>query len=857
MASLSTYSTVVGLKLLAKRFGTFNNLIRLPSSLISGTPIVLFRSSELIAQNPAVQAGRFECTRYSSISEYIDEVESTLSDLRFEMTFASPYQYNMFLNKISAMDRILADSSLQTFDSTMRRQPYGVIIKGVPGGGKSSLAYKLAQKMCAATGRPLHPTEMVVLNESDEFQSEFRSYHRVVIFDDIAAEFKDVATVNPWRKVIDFINNIPKTSLNPHLELKGNILIRPEIVIVTSNVNELRQSSGDFVICPEAIARRFPDSITIDYKGDSMHEVYRVNRSEAATMNKRNHENLYSYHCCEDYNLPIGKLPSRDMIIDNIAAKYKLHDEVQKEFIETVNSGFKNSFTSCHNSSSNTNKSSWIYKPSTWFARDDDRKINFAFKKRMFNTVSNLSIPLKLCRAELNEVNLPDYEQLFHQARLRDRELNTAKARIDQMKDQVKKLNAQVKQLRNDLKQEQNNFRNFKVARPVNQTKLINRVTELEVAQKELESKNKRLVERNKNLQNTIDQLRDRPPVPTLSRIVSQAAQICNDNVDIGYSMDYIRDLKICYKVITEEYPDATDVYKHAMLLLVLQKLIKHLDDQNFSNPSTGSVTSGTVLTQFTESVTSLVNTIYPESALNSSPEIQLIELYPESASYRKPITLELLNNEIDYLERNLLGREASPDVSNIIAYLNYLLAMRKRRFPNFDVEDTKEIKYRAESLYIDYDDEASSSDAETAKTNNCIDCDICSIIEEQIKNDELLERIGKHGFFKHLLSENPVSSYLESHQSSRMNKIDHSFLYVFGPSNLKGIWFTVHDNTIEIQHNLSKTMFKKSLIVKDIIRLSNFANFFYRIIFDNNIMLSSSAARTGTPFEFNETYVS
>jgi hypothetical protein len=89
----------------------------------------------------------------------------------------------------------------------------------------------------------------VTLNETDEFQSEFRTHHKVVILDDIANEAAPetsayAAPKNPFRKIIDFINNITKVALNPTLEAKGRVLIKPELVVCTSNMDS-RHFSGN------------------------------------------------------------------------------------------------------------------------------------------------------------------------------------------------------------------------------------------------------------------------------------------------------------------------------------------------------------------------------------------------------------------------------------------------------------------------------------------------------------------------------------------------------------------------------------------------------------------------------------
>ena len=111
----------------------------------------------------------------------------------------------------------------------IRKQPYCVLLTGYPGSGKSTFALQLAVEcMKRRYGRAL-PSDIVTLNETDEFQSEFRTSHKVVIFDDLGAEKSTVnGSKNPWRKIIDFVNNVRKTALNPNVDMKGNVYIEPD-----------------------------------------------------------------------------------------------------------------------------------------------------------------------------------------------------------------------------------------------------------------------------------------------------------------------------------------------------------------------------------------------------------------------------------------------------------------------------------------------------------------------------------------------------------------------------------------------------------------------------------------------------
>jgi hypothetical protein len=210
---------------------------------------------------------------------------------------------------------------LEKSDGRIRRQPFGICISGPPGTGKTTIAIELANRLLQSIGFENNVSNIVVINETDQFQSEFRTDHKAVIFDDINQDKPDHATVNPFRKCIDFINNIKKTALNPNLEMKGNVYIEPEIVIITTNhdfhcENTFLHSSF-WVYFPEAIARRFPFNIKIDFEGN---------------------ERIYSVHAL-GYDMDnIGVIFTKETIIDDCIREFLIFRESQIKHVESVNS---------------------------------------------------------------------------------------------------------------------------------------------------------------------------------------------------------------------------------------------------------------------------------------------------------------------------------------------------------------------------------------------------------------------------------------------------------------------------------------------------------------------------------------
>jgi hypothetical protein len=208
-----------------------------------------------------IVAGDYSSLDENSHEEFLEnftEVYKRVEDYLSSPFVEKPYFAYMALTRArDALTRV----QLSLRKNFIRKQPFGIIIGGPPGSGKT---FGL-QRLCCDLYKLDHDTctmdDIVILNEGDEFQSEFQSHHKIVIFDDLGATNVKVVAQDPFRKIIDFINNVPKTALNPHLDLKGIVWIEPHIVGTTTNLQLpfIRQThkNTDSVFCPGALNRRF------------------------------------------------------------------------------------------------------------------------------------------------------------------------------------------------------------------------------------------------------------------------------------------------------------------------------------------------------------------------------------------------------------------------------------------------------------------------------------------------------------------------------------------------------------------------------------------------------------------------
>lgn len=283
---------------------------------------------------------RVSTAKIGSLKDPYYSVPTLLGRLK---KYRSSFMYNVFSMRDSSLATRLniAIDNLETdvSDGALRKQPFCIMLYGFPGTGKSSFAIQIAKRLMTDLYGEFKSSDMVTLNETDEYQSEFRTSHKVVLFDDIgASKYGLNDTKNPWRKVIDFVNNIKKTALNPNVEMKGKVYIEPDLVILTSNLDfqEGGQING-YIPAFEAILRRLSRIVKVknhtivqplepqDYSVDPLPGSAYLTRKRV-------------YELRGGSRSPID-VP-REEYIEELLVAFQEHNRDQERFIDKFNSYF-------------------------------------------------------------------------------------------------------------------------------------------------------------------------------------------------------------------------------------------------------------------------------------------------------------------------------------------------------------------------------------------------------------------------------------------------------------------------------------------------------------------------------------
>nr|AYD68772.1 structural polyprotein [Marine RNA virus BC-8] len=307
-----------------------------PACLIDWLPFgdLYNKCSQILAWGEAVKCGRFELTPFVSEEDYLTEL-FIIQNKVYSRSIVNPHAkwsqlYKQIVNEVASI-------KLTQQDGRLREQPFGILVYGDPGCGKSMTTVKLVKELYDRLGLPLTAHDVVTLNETDEFQSEYKSSHKVVVFDDVGQSSLVHEPSDYTRKLIDFINNIPKVALNPHLQMKGKIRIRPDVVIATTNRHTVDTKGNDEftepVICPDAVMRRF--KLIVRAEMDDKYDRFTI--MQYTGFRSRNKGSSYFKDIKEvDFK----------GLLDHATSVCKAHRESQKNFTSMINDVFAKEDTS-------------------------------------------------------------------------------------------------------------------------------------------------------------------------------------------------------------------------------------------------------------------------------------------------------------------------------------------------------------------------------------------------------------------------------------------------------------------------------------------------------------------------------
>lgn len=171
------------------------------------------------------------------------------------------------VNKL-LMSLNMINIDLITYDvtSNFRKAPFAILLCGDTSIGKTSIRDILFYYFAHVAKLPNEKSHMYIRNPNEEFWNGMKTHKWCIVIDDAAFFHPNKCmNVDPTTyEVIPVINSSQLVVNMASIEEKGKIAIKPDLVIATSNVEDL--NAHFYYSNPSAVLRRFPYIVVAEVK---------------------------------------------------------------------------------------------------------------------------------------------------------------------------------------------------------------------------------------------------------------------------------------------------------------------------------------------------------------------------------------------------------------------------------------------------------------------------------------------------------------------------------------------------------------------------------------------------------------
>ncbi|APG78521.1 hypothetical protein 1 [Wenzhou picorna-like virus 12] len=175
-----------------------------------------------------------------------------------------------------------------------REAPFSLLIFSKPNVGKSIITQYVAHLCSQVRGFPMGP-QALFTKQPGKYWTGANSDVKVIILDDIAAEHEK--TLNQGEStvsdVIALANNVPMIPDMAALEDKGKVILRPDMIIGTTNSVHL--NAREAVSCPYAVNRRFPYIIVVEPKSECQNDEGCLDPSKLEEVRVGDHFDAWNF----------------------------------------------------------------------------------------------------------------------------------------------------------------------------------------------------------------------------------------------------------------------------------------------------------------------------------------------------------------------------------------------------------------------------------------------------------------------------------------------------------------------------------------------------------------------------------
>lgn len=177
-------------------------------------------------------------TNYSELSLEAQQIRIDLERSRHESS--SPAFQNLLLRKIEVVKMLVQRCSAILSSTQAGKEPMIIKIYGKSGLGKTSLTEQIIEfyaRRHNPKSQPFPKEAIAWHNVADRFDSDIHPHTRVIVFDDACNSKKK--DVDSTEKALRFGNAAPTVLMKAEANDKGMLTCKPELIIITTNVERL------------------------------------------------------------------------------------------------------------------------------------------------------------------------------------------------------------------------------------------------------------------------------------------------------------------------------------------------------------------------------------------------------------------------------------------------------------------------------------------------------------------------------------------------------------------------------------------------------------------------------------------
>jgi hypothetical protein len=250
---------------------------------------LLFSSSEVITMEEQYinLMTQWEYARNGNLTKFTDSSEAQfdkeLTDLVDKLcdlykTMPNGVEKKIIQQKWEALAKVKTEWVAVRVAGGLRAAPFACKVYGDSGVGKSTFSDLVMTTILKASGVPSTSEFIVTLNESDKYDSNYRSYITGIKLDDYGNAKSQFWEQAPSDQIIKIVNNLREYAVMADIANKGKITIEPKALVVTTNVEQLH--AGVSSNNPISVLRRMHHHLELnvrpEYKTNNMLDSNKV-----------------------------------------------------------------------------------------------------------------------------------------------------------------------------------------------------------------------------------------------------------------------------------------------------------------------------------------------------------------------------------------------------------------------------------------------------------------------------------------------------------------------------------------------------------------------------------------------------